>query len=174
MCEEGEEAMRSVMECAAVLPHPRHSSLLPLAGEDWDKEEALMRLEGSKRARKRAKELREEMTAPEVALWLALRANDVGLRFRKQHSAGEYILDFYCDPARLAIEVDGEVHERGDRPAREEMRDRWLTEQGVRVVRYAARDVLANVEGVATQVTALAMRRIEPIEGLGKLRAPRA
>lgn len=123
-----------------------------------------MRLVGSRRAKKKAKELRGEMTPPEIALWLALRKNDSGLRFRKQYDAGEYILDFYCAPARLCIEVDGEVHEREDRPERDEVRNRWLAERGVRTVRYGAREVLTNVEGVVIQVVALARRRIALIE----------
>ncbi|WP_204270871.1 DUF559 domain-containing protein, partial [Escherichia coli] len=57
-------------------------------------------------------------------------------RFRKQHAAGPYVLDFYCAPAMLAIEVDGEAHARGDRPARDATRDAWLAEQGVKVLRY--------------------------------------
>ena len=82
-----------------------------------------MRLEGSERGRRNAKRLRREMTPPEIGLWLALRNNGEGLRFRKQHSAGNYVLDFYCAPARLAVEVDGEAHERGDRPERDAVRD---------------------------------------------------
>jgi very-short-patch-repair endonuclease len=75
-----------------------------------------MRLEGSLPGRSNTKHLREQMTTPEVALWLALRQNEEGLRFRRQHTAGCYVLDFYCAPARLAIEVDGEAHNQGDRP----------------------------------------------------------
>ncbi len=66
-----------------------------------------MRLEGSEHARQSAKRLRREMTPPEIGLWLALRRNEAGLRFRKQYPAGKYVLDFYFAPARLAIEVDG-------------------------------------------------------------------
>lgn len=82
-----------------------------------------MRLEGSEQARRNAKRLRWTMTPPEIALWLALRGNAAGLRFRKQHGAGPCVLDFYCAPARLAIEVDGEAHEWGDRPERDAARD---------------------------------------------------
>jgi very-short-patch-repair endonuclease len=64
-----------------------------------------------------AKRLLQSMSPPEVKLWLALRGSD--LRFRRQHAAGPYVLDFFCAPARLAIEVDGEAHNRGDRPARD-------------------------------------------------------
>eukprot|EP01136_Pigoraptor_vietnamica_P023035 Opistho-1_new@6312 len=85
-----------------------------------------MRLEGSEGGRRNARRLRREMTPPEIGLWLALRDNAENLRFRKQHAAGSYVLDFYCAPAKLAIEVDGEAHERGDRPERDAARDAWL------------------------------------------------
>ncbi len=118
-----------------------------------------MRLEGSEQARRNAKRLRWTMTPPEIALWLALRANAAGLRFRKQHGAGPYVLDFYCAPARLAIEVDGEAHERGDRPERDAARDAWLLEQGVRTLRYPAAEVLGNLDGVVQQIIAVAIDR---------------
>jgi very-short-patch-repair endonuclease len=123
-----------------------------------------MRLEGSPNSRRNAKRLRQEMTPPELALWLALRGNDAGLRFRKQCPAGEYVLDFYCAPARLAIEVDGEVHERGDRPARDAKRDQWLASKNVRVVRYSAKQVLTNLEGVLRQIIDIALARRDTIE----------
>ncbi|MDT8758625.1 endonuclease domain-containing protein [Sphingomonas psychrotolerans] len=123
-----------------------------------------MRLDGSGSGRRNARRLRKEMTPPEVALWLALRANSAGLRFRKQHPAGDYVLDFYCAPAMLAIEVDGEAHARGDRPVRDATRDAWLASQGVRVLRYAASDVLSNLEGVMRQIIAVAMRRRDGLD----------
>jgi very-short-patch-repair endonuclease len=92
-----------------------------------------MRLEGTGNGRRNANRLRKEMTPPEIALWLALRRNEAGLRFRKQYAAADYVLDFYCAPARLAIEVDGEAHSRGHRPMRDAIRDEWLAAQGVRV-----------------------------------------
>src|SRR3546814_15287108 len=89
-----------------------------------------MRLEGSGPSQRQAKRLRREMTPPEIGLWPALRRNDAGLRFRRQYPAGDYVLDFYCAPARLAIEVDGEAHARGDRQARDARRDSGLAAQG--------------------------------------------
>lgn len=118
-----------------------------------------MRLERSQISRRNARRLHREMTPPEIALWVALRANDVGLRFRRQHAAGDYILDFYCAPARLAIEVDGEAHARGDRAARDVIRDAWLGAQGLRVLRYSAADVLSNLEGVFVQIVKIAAER---------------
>jgi very-short-patch-repair endonuclease len=122
-----------------------------------------MRLEGSKGGRRNARRLRQEMTPPEIGLWLALRRNE-GMRFRKQHSAGGYVLDFYCASAMLAIEVDGEAHERGDRPIRDIARDAWLVSQGVCVLRYPASEVLSNLEGVVRQIVAIATRRRVAIE----------
>jgi len=120
-----------------------------------------MRLEGSDGGSRNAKRLRKTMTPPEIGLWLALRRNDCGLRFRKQHAAGNYILDFYCAPAMLAIEVDGEAHARGDRPARDAIRDAWLAAQGVRVLRYTASDVLSNLDGVVRQILMIAVERCD-------------
>ncbi|MEN2787826.1 endonuclease domain-containing protein [Sphingomonas qilianensis] len=99
------------------------------------------------------------MTPPEIALWLALRHNEAGLRFRKQHAVGDYVLDFYCARARLVIEVDGEAHARGDRPARDAVRDAYLVSRGVSVLRYPATDVLANTTEIAWQIIALAQER---------------
>jgi very-short-patch-repair endonuclease len=123
-----------------------------------------MRLEGSGAGWRNARRLRKEMTPPKISLWLALRRNEMGLRFRRQHSAGDYVLDFYCAPAMLAIEVDGEAHARGDRPARDAVRDAWLASQGVRVLRYPAKEVLTNLEGVVRQIIAVAIRRRDRIE----------
>ncbi|TZG27245.1 endonuclease domain-containing protein [Sphingomonas montanisoli] len=118
-----------------------------------------MRLQGSSDAKRNAKRLRQEMTPPELALWQALRSNPEGLRFRKQHAAGDYVLDFYCARAKLAIEVDGEAHDRGDRPARDAVRDAWLGTQGVQVVRYSAQEVLTNLEGVVRHIVMIAIER---------------
>lgn len=118
-----------------------------------------MRLDGSESGRGNAKRLRQKMTPPEVGLWLVLRSNEDGLRFRRQHPARSYVLDLYCAPAMLAIEVDGEAHARGDRPERDAVRDGWLSAQGVRVLRYPAREVLTNLEGVVRQILAIALRR---------------
>lgn len=123
-----------------------------------------MRLGGSSDGRQSAKRIRGEMTSPEIALWLALHKNDAGLRFRKQHAAGPYVLDFYCAPALLAIEVDGEAHARGDRLERDAIRDTLLNAQGVRVLRYTAVDVLNHTEGVVRQILAVAIERRAKIQ----------
>ena len=113
---------------------------------------------------KRARNLRRSMTLPELILWRHLRGNRLAhLRFRRQHPLRPYILDFFCPLARLAIEVDGAVHGAVDQARHDEKRDRWLREQGVRVLRIPAadilddrrfEDVLATIERLAAPSTA--------------------
>ena len=124
-----------------------------------------MRLTGSPSGRRNARKLRTQMAPPEIALWQALRASEAPLRLRRQHAAGDDVLDFYCAPARLAIEVDGEAHERGDRPQQDARRDAWLASNGGRVLRYSARDVLANTEGVLTHLIRIALERLDAARG---------
>ena len=73
-------------------------------------------LKGTGKAYRRAQSLRREMSLPELLLWQALRRHGAGFKWRKQHPAGPYIVDFYCDALKLCIEVDGEAHDRGERP----------------------------------------------------------
>ena len=58
----------------------------------------------------RAKELRNQPTDAERILWMHLRTRPKGYKFRRQHPAGNYILDFYCHSLKLAIEADGLIH----------------------------------------------------------------
>jgi very-short-patch-repair endonuclease len=102
----------------------------------------------------RARHLRKEMTLPEVILWAELRKRPADLKFRRQHPAGQYVLDFYCASARLAIEVDGEAHSRGDRPAKDQARDTWCEREGVRVLRLPARFILKDVAAAISYIVA--------------------
>jgi very-short-patch-repair endonuclease len=100
------------------------------------------------------------MTLPEVLLWEVLRTRPGRLKFRRQHPSGPYILDFYCSDARLAIEVDGEAHDFGDRPARDEIRDGWLGAAGIRTLRIPAADLLGDLDSVVRGVVEEATARL--------------
>ena len=97
----------------------------------------------------RARQLRSTMSLPEVLLWQLLRKNPQGVKFRRQHPIGTYILDFYCAQARIGIEIDGAAHDMSDRAVRDEARDAWLEAQGITVVRVPAAEVLRSPERVA-------------------------
>ena len=107
----------------------------------------------------RARALRRRLTLPEVLMWTALRGRRLaGLRFRRQHPIGPYIVDFYCEDLKLAIEIDGQSHDHPDRIERDRRRDDWLHRQGVRVIRIAARTVLADMDAALGVVRASAGR----------------
>ncbi|HEX8481965.1 MAG TPA: endonuclease domain-containing protein [Allosphingosinicella sp.] len=82
------------------------------------------------------------MTLPEVLLWQRIRGSAGGVSFRKQHPIDPYVVDFYCSGSKPIIEIDGQAHDRGDRPGRDERRDAFLRERGYRLLRIAATDVL--------------------------------
>ncbi|HYW16464.1 MAG TPA: endonuclease domain-containing protein [Allosphingosinicella sp.] len=107
-----------------------------------------------------SRRLRRRMSLPEVLLWRELRTSPGGLKFRRQHPTGPYSLDFYCGDARLAIEVDGEAHGRGDRPQRDRARDAWLVRAGIETTRIPARDVLHDLEAVLRGIMARAFARL--------------
>ena len=105
------------------------------------------------------------MSLPEVALWQVLRHRPDGLKFRRQHPCGPYVLDFYVAQARLAIEIDGEAHGMGDRPLRDARRDQWLREQGVDVMRVRAVDVLRDLNAVVRGILARCRPLHQPAAG---------
>ena len=103
-----------------------------------------------------ARKLRRTMSLPEALLWQRLRGSPFGLAFRKQHPIDPYVADFYCSASRLVIEVDGQGHDRGVRPRRDEGRDAFLQGRGYRVLRIAAEEVLKDPDGIASSIVAFA------------------
>jgi very-short-patch-repair endonuclease len=94
-----------------------------------------------------ARALRREMSRQERTLWRALRGNALdGFHFRRQHIIGGYIVDFYCHRARLAIEVDGSLHDRT--PADMELRDRSFAREGISVLHIPAKAVDLSPDSV--------------------------
>jgi adenine-specific DNA-methyltransferase len=97
----------------------------------------------------RRKELRREMTPPEHKLWQALRRKSSGFKFRRQHSIGPYIADFYSRDAQLVVEVDGVLAHSGEEAvAYDSNRDALMQSFGLRVLRVPAVEVERNLEGV--------------------------
>jgi very-short-patch-repair endonuclease len=96
---------------------------------------------------KRAKELRRDQTPAEQRLWAQLRRKHLyGLKFRRQHPIGRFIVDFCCISAKLVIEIDGDSHAS----QRDYDRDRtaWLKDRGYRVIRFTNREVTRQLDAV--------------------------
>jgi very-short-patch-repair endonuclease len=114
------------------------------------------------KAVKRARALRKTMSLPEVLLWIELRKRPGDYIFRKQVPLHPYTLDFACLSVRLAIEVDGEAHNRGDQPQKDEVRDRWMAERGFATLRLPAYEVLKNMDGCVMAIVEACRERGEP------------
>jgi very-short-patch-repair endonuclease len=106
-----------------------------------------------------AKEMRRAPTAAENALWRALRRDALsGLRFRRQHAIGQFIVDFYCSKSTLVIEVDGPVHQGNEE--QDAARQQLLEARGLLVLRFTNEQVLEDLSSVLHAILgALAGRR---------------
>ena len=99
----------------------------------------------------KARRFRENLSLPEAMLWRSLKGSPEGVHFRRQDPIGDYVLDFFCARAKVAIEIDGIAHDMGDRPKRDVERDSWLRNQGIEVVRIAASEVLKLIRAKSKQ-----------------------
>jgi len=96
-----------------------------------------------------SRELRNHMTQAERLLWYRLKNDQLqGLRFYRQKIIGNYIVDFYCHQAKVVIELDGGQHYLEDKQPKDEIRDKFLNDQGLRVLRFSNMDILKNLDGV--------------------------
>lgn len=102
------------------------------------------------------------MTPPEVRLWTQLRRNLQGRRFRRQHPVGPFILDFYCNDVRLAVEVDGQHHALGQAPLRDIERDAWLALRRIRVLRLSASLIFEDMDTALRMIEAAAREPAPP------------
>ena len=101
----------------------------------------------------RARRLRKEATDAERTLWQGLRGKRLaGLKFRRQHVVGRYILDFYCRECRLAVELDGGQHKEAAQRQYDEARTAFLESRGVAVLRYSNLEALRETEAVLEDI----------------------
>jgi very-short-patch-repair endonuclease len=110
-----------------------------------------------------ARELRQPQTPAEVKLWSRLRDRQLdGLKFRRQHVIGHFIIDFYCADAKLCVVVDGDSHAGPDQIAYDAARTQWLNEEGYHVIRFTNREVFKQVDAVLQTIADECRRRIPP------------
>ncbi len=93
--------------------------------------------------------LRKNLTPAESKLWRYLQNKQLdGRKFRRQHSVNNYILDFYCPSEKLAIELDGEVHNIETQAEYDNERDLFLFHYGIKVLRFENKAVFENLENL--------------------------
>ncbi|MGF9756964.1 DUF559 domain-containing protein [Microvirga sp. 0TCS3.31] len=103
----------------------------------------------------RSRALRQGSTDAEKALWRALKRIPVyGTHFRRQVPIGPYVADFACLKARLLVELDGSHHSHDDIATKDEIRTRWLENEGYRVVRFWNTELSENMNGVLDTIYA--------------------
>ncbi len=117
-------------------------------------------MEHNKRLTPRAQELRKNMTKEERKLWYEY-LNKYPYRFRRQVTFGNYILDFYCSAAKLAIELDGSQHYEEEGKNYDMQRTAYLNSIGISVLRFSNLDVLQNLNGVCQAIDMALMQRVK-------------
>ena len=84
-----------------------------------------------------ARKLRKTDTWAEKLLWRWLRDHRFShYKFRRQHPLGPHVLDFFCMEAKLDIELDGSQHGHPEQSKADAERDAWLTERGIKILRF--------------------------------------
>lgn len=117
--------------------------------------------------RERRKELRREATEAEKALWDLLRDRQIlDVKFRRQYGVGGYILDFYAPQLKFAIEVDGPIHDTKFSKDYDRIRDEYLDDVGIQVIRVKNDDVLNYSVELIEQVKLILRERMDRFPSL--------
>lgn len=98
------------------------------------------------------KRLRNNLTPQEILLWSRIRKEQLGCKFRRQHSIGNYIVDFYCPEKKLIIEIDGAQHKRPKDTKYDARRTAYFGNLGLKVLRFWNNEINSNLEGVILKI----------------------
>lgn len=112
-----------------------------------------MQVHNKKSLKEIRRNLRQEDTEAEDFLWQHIRNRKLNqLKFNRQHSIGNYIVDFYCASKRLIIELDGKVHSIPDQKQKDIVRDENLKEMNFKILRFSNDEVLLTVNLVKEEI----------------------
>ncbi len=101
----------------------------------------------------RSRELRAAMTPAEREFWGMVRDRRMhGLKFRRQQIIDGFIVDFYCDSLGLCVEIDGGVHDLGERKEYDRERDEALRLRGLKILRFTNDDVFENKDFIVERL----------------------
>ena len=97
-------------------------------------------------------DLRKRQTLQEILLWSRLRREQLGFKFRRQHSIGGYITDFYCPIKKLIIEIDGSQHFKKESKKYDEVRNNYFQGLRLKVLRFTNAEINTNINGVVENI----------------------
>ena len=93
--------------------------------------------------------LRNSMPSAEVLLWVRIKGRQMlGCKFRRQHSVGAFMMDFYSAEIKLGIELDGDSHFQEGAREYDQMRQKFIESFGIKIVRFLNSDIYENLDGV--------------------------
>ncbi|MDH4329937.1 MAG: endonuclease domain-containing protein [Candidatus Moranbacteria bacterium] len=104
------------------------------------------------KAKQLRKKLRNNSTPQEIVLWSRLKRKQLGYKFRRQHSFGKYIVDFYCKEKGLVIEIDGCQHKKDLHQNYDTERTEYLQRKGLKVLRFWNNEINNNLDGVIFKI----------------------
>lgn len=96
--------------------------------------------------------MRNNGTSEEILLWLRLKNSKLGSKFRRQHSIGGYIVDFYCPSKKLIIEVDGPEHFKKENKEYDEIRTKFFNGMNLKVIRFSNTEINTNLNIVIQKI----------------------
>jgi very-short-patch-repair endonuclease len=101
----------------------------------------------------RSRKLRKDSTPQEIILWAQLKDRRFyNLKFRRQYSIGNYIVDFICLEKKLVIELDGWQHKEEPQERYDKERNKFLEKIGFRVLRFWNNEINSNLNGVILKI----------------------
>lgn len=100
----------------------------------------------------RRKNLRNNATPQEILLWNKLKSSQLGIKFRRQHSIGGYIADFYCPSKKIIIEIDGSQHFEKEAIEYDEIRSAYFEGLDIKVLRFTNAEINTNMDGVLLKI----------------------
>ena len=109
-------------------------------------------MSGSPKYKHLRRKLRRDATFPERLLWSRLKNKQAGHKFRRQESIGPYIADFFCFEVGLVVEVDGDHHAMKEIAYRDKVRDEYMLDRGLIVLRYSTQQVTESLDGVVLDI----------------------
>ena len=116
-------------------------------------------LHNNEKLKDRRRELRQRSTTEEEILWSKIRNSKLGYKFKRQHSIGGYILDFYCSECKLIIEIDGGSHINLEAKEYDKIRDEYFSELGYKTIRFLNIEIQTKLEKILDKIKNLLINK---------------